>query len=450
MKKRAIAIALTASLTTPALVHAADWISLQGLEPANAPSYKIWGFVQPTYTYIRAEPIRGLGGGISGYNGQQQIANLVGPDLEHTQTVQLNRARIGVRGVLKPIDDRINYFVLLEGGRNGITREQSIVVSDASMTFNYIPGMHLRAGLFKLPTGEEALSPVNVDYNYVNFTSVTDGLLNERTVQPTSQTNGLAVPAGLTYATTTGSTSAFRDIGIEAFNTFRKNNWEFGYAAMVSNGSNINSISDNNNSKDLTGRLQLSYIFGGAGFAREDINAFIWHQEGKRTFGSTDYNRVREGLGFKYMKDKLRISGEAMRGSGMIFVGPNPPFNDISGTSTPAPLDTVALQDYNTADGWYLEGGYRFLPQWRANLKYDEYHRLTNSQQAANQRNFTTWTVGTEYLMSKSTRINLTYEIRRAEVPNPTAITNTTSRSNALLIADNLGDRISLQLTYLY
>lgn len=450
MKKHAIAIALAASLTTPALVHAADWISLQGLEPANAPSYKIWGFVQPTYTYIRAEPIRGLGGGISGYNGQQQIANLVGPDLEHTQTVQLNRARIGVRGVLKPIDDRINYFVLLEGGRNGITREQSIVVSDASMTFNYIPGMHLRAGLFKLPTGEEALSPVNVDYNYVNFTSVTDGLLNERTVQPTTQTNGLTVPAGLTYATTTGSTSAFRDIGIEAFNTFRKNNWEFGYAAMVSNGSSINSITDNNNSKDLTGRLQLSYIFGGAGFAREDINAFIWHQEGKRTFGSTDYNRVREGLGFKYMKDKLRISGEAMRGSGMIFVGPNPPFNDITGTNTPAPLDTVALQDYNTADGWYLEGGYRFLPQWRANLKYDEYHRLTNSQQAANQRNFTTWTVGTEYLMSKSTRINLTYEIRRAEVPNPTAITNTTSRSNALLIADNLGDRISLQLTYLY
>ena len=450
MKKHAIAIALAASLTTPALVHAADWISLQGLEPANAPSYKIWGFVQPTYTYIRAEPIRGLGGGISGYNGQQQIANLVGPDLEHTQTVQLNRARIGVRGVLKPIDDRINYFVLLEGGRNGITREQSIVVSDASMTFNYIPGMHLRAGLFKLPTGEEALSPVNVDYNYVNFTSVTDGLLNERTVQSTTQTNGLTVPAGLTYATTTGSTSAFRDIGIEAFNTFRKNNWEFGYAAMVSNGSSINSITDNNNSKDLTGRLQLSYIFGGAGFAREDINAFIWHQEGKRTFGSTDYNRVREGLGFKYMKDKLRISGEAMRGSGMIFVGPNPPFNDITGTNTPAPLDTVALQDYNTADGWYLEGGYRFLPQWRANLKYDEYHRLTNSQQAANQRNFTTWTVGTEYLMSKSTRINLTYEIRRAEVPNPTAITNTTSRSNALLIADNLGDRISLQLTYLY
>ena len=450
MKKHAIAIALAASLTTPALVHAADWISLQGLEPANAPSYKIWGFVQPTYTYIRAEPIRGLGGSISGYNGQQQIANLVGPDLEHTQTVQLNRARIGVRGVLKPIDDRINYFVLLEGGRNGITREQSIVVSDASMTFNYIPGMHLRAGLFKLPTGEEALSPVNVDYNYVNFTSVTDGLLNERTVQSTTQTNGLTVPAGLTYATTTGSTSAFRDIGIEAFNTFRKNNWEFGYAAMVSNGSSINSITDNNNSKDLTGRLQLSYIFGGAGFAREDINAFIWHQEGKRTFGSTDYNRVREGLGFKYMKDKLRISGEAMRGSGMIFVGPNPPFNDITGTNTPAPLDTVALQDYNTADGWYLEGGYRFLPQWRANLKYDEYHRLTNSQQAANQRNFTTWTVGTEYLMSKSTRINLTYEIRRAEVPNPTAITNTTSRSNALLIADNLGDRISLQLTYLY
>lgn len=450
MKKHTVKLALAAILVAPTFVQAADWMSVQGVEPANTPNYKIWGFVQPTYTYVRAEPVRGLGGAISGYNGQQQIPNLVGPDLEHTQTVQLNRARLGVRGVLKPIDERINYFFLLEGGRNGLTREQNVVVTDASMTFNYIPGMRLRAGLFKLPTGEEALSPVHVDYNYINFTSVTDGLLNERTVQATAQTNGLAVPAGLTYASTEGSLSAFRDIGIEAFDSFRKDNWEFGYAAMISNGNNINHITDNNHSKDFTGRLQLSYIFGGAGSAREDVNAFIWHQEGKRTFDSTDYNRVREGLGFKYMKDKLRFSGEAMRGSGMIFIGPNPPFNDIAGTNTPAPLDTVALQDYNTADGWYLEGGYRFLPEWRANLKYDEYHRLTNSQQAANQRNFSTWTLGTEYLMNKSTRIGLTYEMRRAEVTNPTAITNITQRNNALLAADNLGDRISLQLTYRY
>jgi hypothetical protein len=446
MKKYALPLALISGLVISNTSHAADWMSIQGLEPANAGTYKIWGFIQPTYTYIKASPVTGLGGTISGYNGQQQIPNLVGPDLEHTQNIQLFRARLGVRGVLKQVDDRINYFVLLEAGRNGITRDQDVVLSDASMTFSYIPGMHLRAGLFKLPTGEEALSPVHVDYNYINFTNVTDGMLNERDMTPIAGT----VPAGLAGGKVQGSLSGFRDVGIEAFNSFRHNHWEFGYAAMISNGNNINFITDNNHAKDFTGRLQVSYIFNGAGPARQDINGFIWHQEGKRTFNAVDYNRMREGLGFKYLKDDLRFSGEAMRGSGMIYNGPNPPFNDISGANTPAPIDTIALQDYNKADGWYVEGGYKFLPKWRANLKYDVYHRLTNVEQAANQRNFRTVTVGGEYLFNKSTHFTMTYEFRKAEVPNPLAITNTTNRANALDIANNLGDRISLQMTYIF
>ncbi|WP_124948487.1 hypothetical protein [Sulfuriferula thiophila] len=447
MKRFALPLALISGLAITNVSHAADWMSVQGLEPANAEAYKIWGFLQPTYTYIDSKPVTGLGGSISGYNGQQQIPNLVGPDLEHTSNIQLFRARLGMRGKLKPVDDRINYFLLLEAGRNGVTRDQSVVLSDASMTFSYIPGMHLRAGLFKLPTGEEALSPVHVDYNYINFTSVTDGLLNERDMTAKAGT----APAGLAIGNVMGSLSGFRDIGVEAFNTFRHNRWEFGYAAMVSNGNNINFITDNNHHKDFTGRLQVSYIFNGAGPARQDVNAFIWHQEGKRTFNGSDYNRMREGLGFKYLKDNLRFSGEAMRGAGMIYNGPNPPFNDISGANTPAPNDTIALQDYNKADGWYLEGGYKFLPQWRANLKYDVYHRLTNAEQAANQRNFKTITIGGEYLLSKSTHFTMTYEIRSAEVANPLAISTTNSaRANALAIADNLGNRISLQMTHIF
>ena len=39
------------------------------------------------------------------------------------------------------------------------------------------------------------------------------------------------------------------------FDSFRKNQWELGYAAMVSNGNEIENLSDNNSSKDLTGRL---------------------------------------------------------------------------------------------------------------------------------------------------------------------------------------------------
>lgn len=455
MKRFALPLALISGLAITNVSHAADWMSVQGLEPANAEAYKIWGFLQPTYTYIDSKPVTGLQGkpGITTYNNHQQIPNLVGPDLDSTQNIQLFRARLGMRGKLKPVDDRINYFLLLEAGRNGVTRDQSVVLSDASMTFSYIPGMHLRAGLFKLPTGEEALSPVHVDYNYINFTNVTDGLLNERDMTAKAGT----APAGLAIGNVMGSLSGFRDIGVEAFNTFRHNRWEFGYAAMVSNGNNINFITDNNHHKDFTGRLQVSYIFNGAGPGRQDVNAFIWHQEGKRTFNGSDYNRMREGLGFKYLKDNLRLSGEAMRGAGMIYNGPNPPFVDIPTDSVPAPSDTIALQDYNKASGWYLEGGYKFLPQWRANIKYDVYNRLTNVEQAANERDFKTWTIGGEYLMSKSTHFTMTYEIRKAEVPNVQAIqvnaaTNTAAQaqSNALTIANNLGNRFAVQMTYIF
>ena len=447
MKKYALPLALLSGLAISNASHATDWMSVQGLEPANAPAYKIWGFIQPTYTYIDSQPVTGLQGAATTYNHHQQIPNLVGPDLDSTQNIQLFRARLGMRGILKPVDNRINYFLLLEAGRNGLTRDQSVVLSDASMTFSYIPGMHLRAGLFKLPTGEEALSAVHVAYNYINFTNVTDGLLNERDMTPKAAIPG--TPAGLAAASVMGSLSGFRDVGIEAFDSFRKNRWEFGYAAMISNGNNINFITDNNHAKDFTGRLQVSYIFNGAGPNREDVNAWIWHQEGKRTFGSTEYNRMREGTGFKYLKDKLRFSGEYMRGAGMIYNGPNPPFVDIPTDTTPAPVDTVALQDYNKADGWYLEGGYHFLPKWRANLKYDVYHRLTNSQQAANQRNFNTWTIGGEYLLSKATHFTMTYEIRKAEVANPSALTGA-NLNNAMIIANNLGNRISLQLTHIF
>jgi hypothetical protein len=67
MKKDVILLALISSLVMANASHAADLISVQGLEPANAEAYKLWGFIQPTYTYIQARPIAGLGGTVAGY-----------------------------------------------------------------------------------------------------------------------------------------------------------------------------------------------------------------------------------------------------------------------------------------------------------------------------------------------------------------------------------------------
>lgn len=56
-----------------------------------------------------------------------------------------------------------------------------------------------------------------------------------------------------------------------------------------------------------------------------------------------------------------------------------------------------------------------------------------------------------QYFINADTRVTVNYELREVEVSNPDAIsTNPTNaaRVNALKIADNLGDRMSVQVTW--
>jgi hypothetical protein len=425
--------AVTLACSNPAL--ATNWLQVQGNESADAPLFKPFGFLQPTYTRIDAEPVTGLAGAAAAYNGQDQVANLVGPDLDADAKFQFFRARLGARGVLSPLSDKINYFFLVEGGRNAITAEHDLMVTDASLTFNFIPGARLRAGLFKVPTGEEALVAVHTNYPYVYFTGMSENLLVERQLAPSTAAG--AVPAGLAKADVTSGGSGFRDVGIQLYDWFNTGPWELSYAAMLSNGESIDRLGDRDGNKDLTLRLQASYIFGGKGPNRDDLSLYVWRQDGERRFGTTDYDRLREGAGFMFRKDSYRVSGEYMHGKGMILNGPNPPF-------VGAPFYTVGLTD--EARGWYLEGGWRFHPKWEVDLRHERFDRMTET--AANERQFTTTTLGLQYFINPDTRVTVNYELRDATVSNPQAIPAGPNRDNALKIADNLGDRLSVQLTW--
>lgn len=443
MKIKPLVAILAACL--PLSAQAANWVDVIGTEAADAPSIKPFGFIQPTYTYLDADPLAGMGGAAINTNGQYQIQNLVGPTFENTDQLQLLRAQFGLRGRLT---DKINYFLLTDAGHNLTTVQHPFMVTDASMTFSFIPGAKIRAGLFKLPTGEEALVSNPLAFSYVYYSAVTSAL-----VQETFYRDVAGAPAGCTViaGNTTldcgkavAGNNAFRDWGIQVFDSFRKNNWELGYAAMISNGNEIENISDNNSSKDLTARLQLSYVFKGKGPLREDANAFIWRQSGERTYGATDYDRIREGVGYRVTKGPFRTSGEYIRAEGMVAGGPNPPVLPASGNLEP-PYN-LNLAPVGKADGWYLEGGWRFHPKWEIEARYDEFDRSYDD--AAAQRVFKTWTLGGQYFINKTTRVILNYEWRQAEVPNPLAITNAIQRSNANIVADNLADRVSLQVTW--
>lgn len=221
--------AVATGLLFAAQAQAANWLALQGTEPAgSAERAKLWGFIQPEYqatdgTELKAGP----------FSGQDAIFNQIGPDLDTDSQFNIRRARIGVRGTGFPLDSNTNYFFLAEAGNNGITKGDGggVKITDASITLSHIPGARVRVGQFKYPGAEEGLQAIHV-FDYINFTNVTNGLLLERFFDGDgSDTQSANSP--------NGPVGAFRDVGVQVFNTFTNGSWEHSYALMVGNGNGI-------------------------------------------------------------------------------------------------------------------------------------------------------------------------------------------------------------------
>lgn len=469
MKKTLLAAAMATAFGYAPASFATNWFQLQNNEQTGAAPYTFWGFIQPTYVHNEGGTVSGIPAtvvspvnganvpvpaGLRAYNGQTALFNLVGPDLSHSEQLQMFRARPGVRGVIPGTDEKINYFALAELGNNALTRERQAVLTDATATFNYVPGARIRVGLGRLPLGEEAMQGVQI-MDYINFTTVTDQLLNERFVAPyvnaPGRTSPAVVGAPLAMSKIRGAFGGYRDVGIEVYDWFSQGRWEYTYALMASQANGIDFSDDlNSGNHDVTARVQAAYVFQGSGPRREDITAYAWHQEGKRAYGGTDYTRIREGIGAKYLRKGVRVSGEYIRAQGMIYVAPTPQFNDI-GAPAFEPVDYVALGSSNKANGYYLDVGWKFAPKWEVDLRYDELSKMTNS--AYDERKTSTWTLGGQYFYSPKLRFALNYEIRDIKVVNPEAqLTNgqKIQGTAAGIIGGSIGDRLSAQLTWVF
>jgi hypothetical protein len=441
-----------------ATAQAANWLMLQGTEPAGAAARaKLWGFVQVQYQKDFSDPSSG---------GTYIPPKRIGPNLESQSAFNVNRARIGVRGSNFPLDSKTNYFVLLEMGNNGITYPGNAFAkaTDASVTFNHIPGARIRTGLFKYPGAEEGLQAIHV-FDYINFTKVTNQLLLERFASKTyPAVDACGTPPGAPQPSCDlnihGEVGAFRDVGIQVFDTFKvgpNKDWEAAYALMVGNGRGLN-FSDNDDNKDVYLYVSAEKIFGGKGPRREGMKFWAWLQDGKRTADLTfvdantdgvddvhnpvEYDRDRSGLGFKYLKKPYRVTAEYMTGDGMIFMGPNNPVfgsGGGGGVGNPNHPFNGALKE---ADGWYVEGGW-YIPgtNWEIDLRYDIYNRLTDSNFEFER---TRWTVGTQYHFNKKTRIAINYEKDDDEAVNFAS----GAGPNANL--DGLDDRIAVQVTAIF
>ena len=449
---RAVGAALLSCVTT---AQSANWLMLQGTEPeGQSARAKVWGFVQVQYQKDNSDA--------SPVDDTYNPPKLIGPNLNSQDMFNVNRARIGVRGTGLPLDSNVNYFILAEFGNNGITNpgDDSVRLTDASITLNHIPGARVRAGLFKTPGAEEGLQAIHV-FDYINFTTVTNQLLLERFPNEayTDNAGRTTLPATTGLGAYDSSVGAFRDTGIQVFDTFKVGKWEHSYAAMVGNGNGLNfGNGDGNYDKYLYWSSEL--VFGGKGGRREGLKMFAWGQTGKRLLDNTndsvhnptEFDRDRSGLGVKYLQKPWRVSAEYMQGDGMIFVGPDKPalhVNDAAGAVNQGVGDGAN----GKADGYYLEGGF-YIPNtnWEIDLRYDVYNRLTDDKQGTAgallgksfEMEFQTITVGAQYHINKKTRINMEIANRDFEAIDWDAGKGPNEH------LDDVDQRFAVQLTHIF
>lgn len=461
LKKCLIAAGVAASFAVP--VHAANWLMIQGTEPAgSAERAHVWGFIQPTYQTVSGTKLPVATG--SNWAGQDSQFNTHQPDLSSNSTFQLQRARIGVRGVGFPLDSNVNYFVLAEFGNSGITDtgggSGSARLTDATVTLNHIPGARIRVGQMKIPMSEEVFQGIGT-FNYINFTNIanqqmverpfwTDG--NTNCTLATSSDNYLKFCNGDQQTQFRSNSVAVRDTGIQIFDAFKMNDWEHSYAVLVGKGGIAKD--DRDNDLDTTVYLSSEWIFGGEGPRRDGWKLYAWNTTGKRTIynsailntGGTSlaaaeekYDRKLTGVGTTFLKDKYRLWAEYTKAKGMIF-------NGSTGGAVPGALNNAGtvvsqflLSTTGEADGWYIDGGYKITPNLELDYRYDVYNRVTNLAASA-ERKYTTSTFGMQYFFNKKTRLIVNYEVRTLEAPGLAA----TATPN--LIGDTMDDRISAQI----
>jgi hypothetical protein len=423
-RKTALLLAGIAGLLLTQSAYSANWLMLQGTEAhkqGQAPRAHLWGFIQAQYQYDNSDP---------NVAGGYVPPKLIGPNLDDQSAFNVNRARIGVRGTGLPLDSKVNYFILAEFGNNGITApSEGKHLTDASITLNHIPGARIRMGQFKYPGAEEGLQAIHV-FDYINFTSVTNQLLLERfpTANDTNQAPTPTPNADMNQFST--SVGAFRDVGVQLFDTFKASTWEHSYAVMVGNGNGINQ-GDNDGNKDVYLYWSSENVFGGKGGRREGWKLFAWYQDGKRTNAldrTQEQDRTRAGVGTKYLKKPFRVTAEYMDGEGMIFQGQHRPEH---------------MFNNEKADGGYIEGGwYIGKSNFEIDLRYDTYTRGENHPTSAANDESTadTVTLGGQYHFNKKTRVNLEYASR--DFKSDTAIVNAQQK--------DVDGRFAIQVTHIF
>lgn len=440
--KRSVFLSLaTVGMLTSSL-HAADWLTLAGTQPSfvkkngtkvanHNTTPHLWGFIQAGYQKNYGDIFIPSKGPKAGLN--LTPFSMVTPNLDSQAGFEINRARIGLRGMVDKANT-IDYFFLLEFGEDGITRPAGQpshnYLTDASITYRGLPYVNVRVGQFKYPGSEEGMRAVFAS-EFRNFSTAGSQLLLERFLPNDAK----EVRPGFFQAAPKQSVGAYRDRGIELFHTEQIDpDLKLSVAGMIGNGTGLSS---SNSSGQLTyyGYLSGEYAFHkGRGYFTQALKGFAWYQSGKRQLQNRNYKRERYGVGMDYFKDGLRIDAEYIKAKGMIYNGAKDLSNDPYGSNW---VYQIAADKQNKADGGYVSAQYYVVPKkWELLARYDYLNRLTNS--VKDKREFKTTTLGLSYHFKGPTRIDLNYALRDAKAPG---------NAKAQKVLDNIGNLLSVQAT---
>ena len=411
---------VASALLSPAAV-AANWFELQGISPPKAPLFGVSGFIEPSLYLMNGTAAENR---VPPINNIPRI-NLVAPNNNQSNALLMLRARLMLRGNL---NQHISYFFGGEFGNNALTDVRGSyrpALIDGHVTFSYIPGARVEAGIIRAPGPEDAMQGY-MAYNYVLFPTAI-GQLMQQTFYDSGTAYKAAAAPGNPYLVSGGNTlgtNGFRYPGVQVMDWFRFGHWELAYAAMAGVYGSV--AAGNQSSSPLyAARIQGSYIFGGAGPFRSDVTAYLWYQHARPDLNGQSYAMTREGVGFTYLQGYMhqwgrRLKAEYIRGTGWISAP--------AAFSSAANLAPVLSQTQlypgsdNKANGYDVEAGLFLTKHIEADVRYDYYDRLPNNPQQ--ERIFKTWALALQYHITPLTKILAGYYFRTLSVPyqpNPAA-----------------------------
>lgn len=484
--KRATALAVAfATLGISGQAAAADWVMLQAMEPPTT-THKFFGIGQLSYTnYYGCDKLQGLvnpgtGSATTAHgllNGAYNAMCRVGPEFRDQKAdFNLDNLAVGLRGNLIP--GKINYFLMVNFGQNAAnyepldtSRDHLVSLTDATLTFSYIPGVRVRAGLMRKPGPEELYQAVGAT-PYIWASDFIARVQTEKFVHTNSK--GTAFIPGQGYSNATASYSGWdadagRDWGIQLFDAFKFGKWTHTYALMVGNGSGIHSVNDYNSEKDLNLYFSTEYdLPGGMGPAKHGVKGYAYHQRGTRNFEinaagdhSRDFDFTRHGFGVKALgeifgegRGRHRLGLDLMYANGMIFYTPT---GNVVDEAFGGQIQ-IGAEKGNKARGITFDYGWYLNEKWDFGIRYARHDVLyktigTALWNDADERIIKQLTFAVNYNFSPATRLTFNIEPRDAKAPNPvtvgpSAAFRARATNNANIVTDAVGARFGLQVTH--